>query len=281
MTRQVPDMVSGHWLTAAEIARASDLREDLVERFLPAMEPPEALYSGDLVAIARFVKELTDLGTPAAAVEVAVAELRGRPDAAFSVALGTGTRRAALDTNRIRGWVATAAAAAVALIVGGVVGVYAGSGGDANGAVSPPTAVAKAVPAQAVAPSVTKVPAVPTVPAKTDPVCGEWGRVAASFGARQQAWAKTDPRVPASRWSPRQRAVTMAVIPVLKEEAAAMRRLADKAADPFLAGLMKGQAVYEDEYAKRLPKFQPRDHDYWKAASALSGTVKTVCSAVK
>lgn len=281
MTRHVPDVVSGHWLTAAEVARASDLREDLVERFLPAVDPPAALYSGDLVAIARFVKELTDLGTPAAAVEVAVAELRGRPDAAFSVALGNGDRRAAFDGSRLRGWISVGAAAAVALIVGGAVGIYAGSGNQGGSAAADPVAIAKTVPAESVAPAVKKVPAVPVVPAKADPVCAEWGRTAASFSKKQQAWAKTDPRVPASRWSRKQRAVTLAVIPVLKEEAAAMRRMADKAADPFLAGIMKGQAVYEDEYAKRLPKFQPRDHDYWKAATALSGTVKSVCSAVK
>ncbi|WP_317158183.1 hypothetical protein [[Mycobacterium] appelbergii] len=245
------------------------------------MDPPEALYSADLVAIARFVKELTDLGTPAPAVEVAVAELRGRPDAAFRVALGNGSRRAAFDGGRIRGWVSVGAAAAVALIIGGAVGVYAGSGSQRDSTASDPVAVAKAVPAEAVTPAVKKVPAVPAVPAKADPVCAEWGRVAASFSKKQQAWAKTDPRVPASRWSPKQRAVTLAVIPVMKEEAAAMRRLADKAVDPFLVGIMKGQAVYEDEYAKRLPKFQPRDHDYWQAASALRGTVKSVCSAVK
>lgn len=82
--------VPGHWLTAAEIARASQLREDLVERFLPAGQPQTNLYGRDLVTVARFVKALTDLGTPTAAVEVAVTELRARPDAAFNVALGAG-----------------------------------------------------------------------------------------------------------------------------------------------------------------------------------------------
>ncbi|AMD54923.1 hypothetical protein ATO49_14680 [Mycolicibacterium fortuitum subsp. fortuitum DSM 46621 = ATCC 6841 = JCM 6387] len=55
--------VPGHWLTASEIARASRLREDLVERFLPAGQPQSNLYGRDLVAVARFVKVLTDLGT--------------------------------------------------------------------------------------------------------------------------------------------------------------------------------------------------------------------------
>src|SRR6476469_5104683 len=121
--------VPGHWLTAAEVARASQLREDLVERFLPAGQPQENLYGRDLVSVARFVKVLTDLGTPTAAVEVAVAELRARPDAAFNVALRGGGRagpvpkRSEPTGNRTRVWKAIGATTAAALLVGGVVAV--------------------------------------------------------------------------------------------------------------------------------------------------------------
>lgn len=275
MTSTAPDAAPGHWLTAAEVARASELREDLVERFLPAMEPPEALYSGDLVAIARFVKELTDLGTPAPAIEVAVAELRGRPDAAFSVALGNGRRRAAFGASRIRTWATVGATAVTALIIGGVVGGFAGLGDPGEGPASAPAAVAKAIPAEAIKPKAKEVHAVTEKP---DPVCAEWGKVAASYGKKQHAWSKLDPRVPASKWSPKHRKVALAVVPVLREEAEALRRLAGKAVDPVLAGLMKRQAVYEDTYASRLPKYRPDDHDYWKKAAALDGTVKALCA---
>lgn len=275
MTSTAPDATPGRWLTAAEVARASELREDLVERFLPAMEPPEALYSGDLVAIARFVKELTDLGTPAPAIEVAVAELRGRPDAAFSVALGNGSRRAAFGANRVRTWATVGATAVTALIVGGVVGGFVGLGNNSENTATAPAAVAKAIPAEASTPKVKDVNA---VTGKPDPVCAEWGKLAGSYGAKQHAWSKLDPRVPASKWSPKHRSVTLAVIPVMREEAATLRRLAGKAADPVLAGLMKRQAVYEDTYANRLPKYQPDDHDYWKKAAALGGTVKALCA---
>lgn len=277
MSSFAPDITPGRWLTAAEVARASNLREDLVERFLPSMEPPEALYSGDLVAIARFVKQLTDLGTPAAAIEVAVAELRARPDAAFKVALGSGRHRAYFDTNRRRVWQSVVAAVVAVVLVGGVASAVL-TRDEAEPTSAAPTTDAKPVPAESVAPAVMNFAA---IPGKADPVCAPWERSSASYGAKLQAWVKTDPRVPAARWSPKQRAVTLAVIPVMRQEAAELRRLADKARDPLLANLLRGQAMYEDAYAGRLPQFQPTDHALWKASSALSGSVKAICSAAK
>lgn len=277
MSSFAPDVPAGRWLTAAEVARASNLREDLVERFLPAMEPPEALYSGDLVAIARFVKQLTDLGTPAPAIEVAVAELRARPDAAFKIALGSGRHRASFDPKKRRIWMSVCATVIAAVLIGGIGTAFVGQD-DTEPMISATTTDPKTVPAQPVAPTVMHFAA---IPAKVDPVCAQWERASSSYGAKLQAWMRTDPRLPATRWSPKQRSVTMAVIPVMREEAAGLRQLADKARDPLLAALMRGQAMYETAYADRLPHFQPNDHALWKASSSLSGSVKAICSAAK
>lgn len=270
MTGNASEVVSGRWLTAAEVGRASDLREDLVERFLPAENPPEPLYSRDLVAVARFVGELTDLGTPAPAVDVAVAELRARPDAAFRNALRTGSPRPALGAGRVRVGAAVVAALLAGAVVGGLVAY--GSGGDGG-------SVPRPAQAEAILPAVNDAAA--ALPAKQDPVCREWGRASAKYGAKLRSWTNTDPRIPAERWSAKQRGVTMAVIPVMKEEAAGLRRMADKATDPMLVGLLRGQAAYEDAYANRLPKFSPGDHALWKAASSLSSSVNAVCSAAR
>ncbi|CDO26678.1 hypothetical protein MMAG44476_09957 [Mycolicibacterium mageritense DSM 44476 = CIP 104973] len=277
MSSSTPDTAGGHWLTASEVARASQLREDLVERFLPAAEPPEALYSGDLVAVARFVKQLTDLGTPAPAIEVAVAELRSRPDAAFKVALGTGRHRAPFDMKRRKVWLSVGASVVAALVVAGITSTVF-TGDDQKAETAAPAPRPEPVPADVIAPAVMNIATIPTRP---DPVCAQWERASASYGAKLQAWVKTDPRIPASRWSPKQRAVTLAVIPVMRDEATGLRKLADKAEYPLLAELLRGQAKYEDAYADRLPNFKPGDQALWKAASSLSGTVKAICSAAK
>ncbi|OCB51712.1 hypothetical protein A5722_30745 [Mycobacterium vulneris] len=284
--------VPGHWLTAAEVARSSRLREDLVERFLPAAQPQENLYGRDLVSVARFVKVLTDLGTPTAAVEVAVAELRARPDAAFNVALrgaGHGSRRR-FDSRLNNGLVrrprtrtVIGVTTAAALLVGGVMAINL-SRHDApatTAAPTPPTP-AKPVPAEVVASSIRDDPGAKSAQAfaaaKPDPVCAQWQRVSAGYDGKQQAWAKTDHRVAVARWSPKQRSVTMAVIPVMRQEAVDLRRLADESSDPLLTGLLRAQSRYVDNYAAKLPKFQPADHAGWTAATALDGAVKAVCS---
>lgn len=168
-------------------------------------------------------------------------------------------------------WAVAGAVAAGALIVGGVIGGligYGNGGGDAR-------------PASAAPATVTAEPRPPqvTIPETPDPVCAEWAPLLDSYNAQQAAWTNTDPAVPAERWSPEQRALTTSIIPVLKAEAADMRRLAAKAEDPFLASLMTGQAVYEEFYAERLQNnYQPSDHRYWNAVIAFSGAVKGVCA---
>lgn len=284
--------VPGRWLTAAEVARASQLREDLVERFLPATQPQENLYGRDLVSVARFVKVLTDLGTPTAAVEVAVTELRARPDAAFKVALrgaGDGGRwrfDSEFDaglTKRPRMRTVIGVTTAAALVVGGVLAVTLSGGEHAPVAAEPAkSAGAKPVPAEVIASSEQEdpgaKPAQAFAAAKPDPVCGQWQRAGAGFDRKQQAWAKTDHRVAAARWSPRQRAVTLSVIPVMRQEAAELRRLADESTDPLLSGLLRAQSRYVDNYAAKLPKFVPADHASWTAATAMEGAVKAICS---
>ncbi len=284
--------VPGHWLTAAEVARSSQLREDLVERFLPAAQPQENLYGRELVSVARFVKTLTDLGTPSAAVEVAVAELRNRPEAAFNIALrggGHGSRwpfNSRLNTGlvrRPRTRTVIGVTTAAALLVGGVMAVTVAGHDDAATTAAPTrTTAAKPVPAEVVASSVRDEPgakpAQAFAAARPDPVCAQWQRASAGYDGKQQAWAKTDHRVAAARWSPKQRSVTMAVIPVMRQEAAELRRLADESTDPLLAGLLWAQSRYVDNYAAKLPKFQPADHANWTAATAMDGAVKAVCS---
>ncbi len=287
MTGIETDDVPGHWLTAAEVARASQLREDLVERFLPATQPRENLYGRDVVSVARFVKVLTDLGTPTAAVEVAVTELRARPDAAFHVALGSGSGgvRSPFGIKRARVWKTIGATTAAVMLVGGIVAVTVSGheNRDEQAAAGPArSTAAKPVPAEVIASAAMDDPGVrPTqafAAAKPDPICAQWQRTSGGYDAKQRDWAKTDHRVPAARWSPRQRSVSLAVIPVMRAQAAEMRGFADKAKDPLVTGLLRAQSRYLDNYATKLPKFEPRDHSDWTAATAMGEAVKSLCS---
>ncbi|WP_099250293.1 hypothetical protein, partial [Mycobacterium sp. shizuoka-1] len=222
-------------------------------------------YNPHHVALAGTVKQMTDAGAPADAIDAAVRDLLQRPDLTAGAPL---TR----SPKRRNGQLLTVAGitAAIALLIGGVIGGLIGSG-NRNTTTAAPAPVT--ITAEAPVADLSAIPATP------DPVCAEWSPLLDSYNAKQAAWTKTDPSVPAAEWTAEQRELSLRMVPVLRAEADDMRRLADKADDPYLAGLMRGQAVYEDEYADRLAtNYEPSDHRLWNAVIAFSGTVKAVCA---
>ena len=122
-----------------------------------------------------------------------------------------------LPATRRRGlWLAAAGTAAVALLVGGVIGglIGYGNGHRDNGAQT----TAAPPPATVTAPAPVQVN--PAIPTTADPVCAQWAPLLDSYNAKDEAWTKTDPNIPADQWSPDRRAANMAIVPVMKAEAA-------------------------------------------------------------
>lgn len=267
MTTYAPQATPGHWINAAELAHESGLREDLVRRFLPANNSGSVpLYSAEQIPLAKFVKRLTDMGTPASAIDVAVRDLRSNPGQGIN--LGP----AGDDTSsHNRAWIAAGTAAVVALLAGGIVGglIGAGNRSENTSASAPITVTAEAPPPQDV-----------TIPTTPDPVCAEWGTLNDIAREKHAEWARTDPEIPADQWSAQQRELNLAVAPVLKDEAAALDRLADRASSPALRTLLKLQSQYESTYASRIPNYTPTDHKLWAAAFRFGDAVNSFCSAM-
>jgi hypothetical protein len=86
--------------------------------------------------------------------------------------------------------------------------------------------------------------------------------------------------IAAAQWSPDQRAVNLAAIPVLRTEAADMRRLAGKATNPVITALLEQQALHEDRTADAIPNYQPGDAKFWGATVNFSNAVNALCNAV-
>lgn len=254
------------WMSPGELAQASGLREDLLARFIPATETPNGpMYPAHQMALAVYVKELTDHNLPPAAVEEKIREFTSRPPAAAPYVAPR--PRPAIS----RGWLAAmGGVAAAALVLGGVVGGIIGSNNN-NHPVAVPT-----VTVEAAAPQIN-----PTIPATPDPVCAEWGPLSNAYAAKQDKWAQTDAKVPASAWGPEQRALNMDMVPIIRSQAADMKRLADKAQDPFLARLMREQAMYEEKFASRLPNYEPGDQALWQAAIDYGAAVRATCLMMK
>lgn len=257
-----PQAAPIRWMSAAEISAASGLRADLVVRFIPSTGLSGQLYSDHHIALARLVKHLTDVGTHENVIDAVVRDLRDRPHIDIN------------DKQKSTTWrwaTALGAATLVALVVGGVVGGLIGAGDRSTPAAEPAPLVT--ITAQAPAPPSR------TVPARPDAICAQWSAITTDYAAKRADWVKVDPSIPASKWTPEQRAVNQAVIPVLKGEAAELSRLAETSTDPVLRGMLQLEAGYQTAYAERLPNYtQAEDAQLWDAAINLSNGVNSLCS---
>ncbi|MBE5477856.1 hypothetical protein E3G68_005189 [Mycobacteroides abscessus] len=266
MTTYATQTAPGRWISAAELARESGLREDLVQRFMPADSTgPAPMYNAGAVPLAKYVKRLTDMGTPASAIDTAVRELHNNTGAMMQISLTAPVA----PSRRGRILAISGAAAAAALIVGGVIGGLIGSGTrDTAAPPAPVTVTAEAPQADA------------GVPAAADPVCAQWAPMNDGYLAKLSPWLKTDPAVPADQWSPEQRQITSAVIPVMNAEAKDLAGLADKASDPMLKSMLQAQSEYISTFASRLPNYSPADQRLWQAANDFGNAVNSRCYAV-
>jgi hypothetical protein len=263
MTTYAQQAAPGAWLALDDLAHASGLRADLAARFIPATPTATGpLYSAHHIALARLVKELTEAATHEATIDAVVRDLRDRPciDINWNAAKKTGPSR--------RIWAFIGAAAAAALVAGGIIGGLIGASN--RNAAMPEAPVT--VTAEAPTPTAT-------IPAKPDPVCTEWAPINDNYRQKRSDWVKTDPNIPADRWSPEQRALSIGVIPALKAEAHDLARLSDQSSNPVLRSMLQMQSEYELVFADRLPHYSVEDNKLWLAATDFGNAVNSLCSA--
>lgn len=264
MTADAPP--TGGWLTAQEVSQETGLRPDLVVRFVPHTDGPSGpLYNTQNLAAAHRVKQLTDAGAPAEAIDAAVRDITTRDGLAAAVqGQPTSPRRGKILA-------AAGAAAAVALIIGGVIGGLIGY----NNRGTTPTAAPVTVTAEV-------EPPLPTFAVNVDPVCDEWGVLNDDYRGKRAEWTGTDSNVPASQWTPEQRQITLDVVAVLKANAAELRHLAEQADDPALRTLLGLNATYKERFAQRLPSYTPAtDKPIWTAAVNFGNAVNSYCNATR
>lgn len=260
------------WMSLPELAAATGLTGAQISQFVPATPTPEGpRFNPHQTALARVVRNLTDAGAPAAAIHTAVADLNQRP---YGDVLAAADKHLARPRRSSRGKrIALAAGAIAALLIAGLIGGAIGATTNRHDQATPPAAAPQTI-------TVTE-PLNPTIPTTPDPVCAEWAPITTSYHEKRAAWRSVDSNIPASKWSDEQRALNMGVIPVMKAEAADMRRLADKAADPVLRAMLQLEAAYQDAFADRLPNYTPPDDErLWVAATDFSNAVNSMCYAI-
>lgn len=131
------------------------------------------------------------------------------------------------------------------------------------------------------APTKTASPGNPTNPQRylTGPnsVCADWKATLDKFGADAADWHGIDPSIPGTYWNPQQKAINLAVGPVMISLANKMQQLGRRSNNPTLQDFAELSAQYRRAFVLALPTYDPTDNHLANAATFLSTTVLGGC----
>lgn len=116
-------------------------------------------------------------------------------------------------------------------------------------AVSGPTDVAP--PAEADAPTRLLV--------EPNPVCSDWESMTNKFDSDSDPWNAIDKSIPSTDWTPEQKSITEAVIPVMTANADEMEHLGRKSGNPQFEDLAVFAAQYRRALVISLPSYTTKD----------------------
>lgn len=112
-----------------------------------------------------------------------------------------------------------------------------------------------------------------------DPTCREWDELLHKFSADTKEWQALDARVPATDWTPEQRATVDAVIPVMRAYADRIETLGSASSNPILQDFATLSSQYRRAYADALPTYTSADSYLVRAANRTTSTIFEACRA--
>lgn len=114
-----------------------------------------------------------------------------------------------------------------------------------------------------------------------DPTCAPWGPIGDTLSAEQsKGWENRDPSVPASNWSPEQRAQYEAVGRAMRAAAEQTLPLVKLTPHRVMRELYEQSIAYWRAYADALPGYEPADDNLAIVANSASTSVVWICSAI-
>jgi hypothetical protein len=114
-----------------------------------------------------------------------------------------------------------------------------------------------------------------------NPVCAQWSTVLDDFKTDTADWASVPSDVPASSWTPEQRAINNAVVPKMEESADRLQELGERSGNLTLQDFAMLAAQYRRAYAQSVPTYIAADNYLADAALYLTGVVHGACTAAK
>uniref|UniRef100_UPI0037C98778 hypothetical protein n=1 Tax=Mycolicibacterium sp. TaxID=2320850 RepID=UPI0037C98778 len=111
------------------------------------------------------------------------------------------------------------------------------------------------------------------------PVCTDWKAAAGQFNNDTGAWREIPSDIPAGRWSPEQKSVVEAVIPVMLQWVDTVEGFGQRTDNSTLQDLASLSAQYFQAFARALPTYTAADGHLYDAARRASAVVVSACAA--
>ncbi|WP_308160171.1 hypothetical protein [Mycolicibacterium goodii] len=112
-----------------------------------------------------------------------------------------------------------------------------------------------------------------------NPVCGDWREALTQFSRDTTAWRDIPSDIPASQWTPEQRAINDSVIPVMENLAAKSSALGRRSENSVFQDFAELSAQYRLAYVKAIPTYVPADNYLATASVRLGAMIRTACQA--
>ncbi|MGH3960731.1 hypothetical protein [Mycobacterium sp.] len=114
-----------------------------------------------------------------------------------------------------------------------------------------------------------------------DPSCAAWTSINNALSTSGEGlWNDRDRSVPASEWSPKQRAQFLAAAQSMRGAAAQTVGLVKLTPHRVMRELYEQFIVYARAYAERIPKYTPADNNLAGAANSASSALGAICAAI-
>lgn len=114
----------------------------------------------------------------------------------------------------------------------------------------------------------------------SNPVCDDYDTAWAQFSGDSAAWLSIPSDIPASDWTPEQRAVNEAVAPVMLRFSNQVQSVGESSGNAVLRDFAQLAAQYRRAYVEALPTYVPADNFLATVALRAGGVIYAACKAV-
>ncbi|WP_233213678.1 hypothetical protein [Mycobacterium hubeiense] len=115
-----------------------------------------------------------------------------------------------------------------------------------------------------------------------DPTCEAWGRIGRDYvaQAKEADWAERDPSLPASEWTPEQRATYEAMGKAMSDSADLAVNLSKRTPHRVMRHLYAQFVAYARAFVDSIPAYEPASDALANVTGALMSGISNMCSAV-